>query len=545
MTTAGDISSVIDFADACEVSALSLVDGPLDLTAERWAGLALVLVFANCDAGDQDLRRALLTQASAAGGLAFTAALPAALSAVSPLWAANVVATLAEARLGHRVDEAVLAWADAPDRPTGAWCDAMRSLAPYDRLTLPVLERLDQLAERGLPADDDGALRWALAVDLMLLHGPPDGSTALWEQVLSSQEATSAWATAADDANAGFSIYAHSPVAYWPAAYQRLTPLQAAELYRRLSRQGLVDFPRPDPVQDISGPGRRGIHNRLPELIAERLTEDAASELQALAVQFPQHPGLPGLAADHARRVSENPQPLTLEDFAVLVTDATRRIVRNVADLTRVVLDALDRLQEQALRSHGWSMLMWNREDEEATAGWWPTWEDNLSNLVCAFLREHLSGRKPVINREVEIQPSRLDGGRTDVLVQAPDPRDAAAQPLSVIIEVKGCWNTEIKTGIGQQLAPYLLPRPGWAGIFLVGHFHQPGREHTSYTGSPKTAERPATRGRHRTPKRHTSEEILADLRRQQGDAAPADIHVRVLRLPLVPPPTPGTQARA
>ena len=71
-----------------------------------------------------------------------------------------------------------------------------------------------------------------------------------------------------------------------------------------------------------------------------------------------------------------------------------------------VVLDALDMLQEQALRSHGWSMLMWNREDEEAKAGWWPTWEDTLSNLVCAFLREHLAGHKLVINREVEIQPA-------------------------------------------------------------------------------------------------------------------------------------------
>jgi hypothetical protein len=363
MTTAGSISSVVYFSDACEVSALSLVEGPLDLTAERWAGLALVLAFANCEASDQDLRRALLTHASAAGGLAFTAALPASLSAVSPLRAANVVAILAEARLGHRVDGAVLAWADAPDGPTGAWCDAMRSLAPHDRLTLPVLDRLDRLAGRGLPEDDDGARRWALALDLMLLHGPPDSIPALWEQVLSSEEATSAWATAADDANAGFSIYAHSPVAYWPAAYQRLTPRQAAELYRRLARQALVDFPRPDPVQDISGPGRRGIHNRLPELIAEQLTGDAARELQALAVQFPEHPGLPGLAADHARRVSENPQPLTLEDFAVLITDVTSRIVRNVDDLTRVVLDALDTLQEQALRSHGWSMLMWNRED--------------------------------------------------------------------------------------------------------------------------------------------------------------------------------------
>jgi hypothetical protein len=28
----------------------------------------------------------------------------------------------------------------------------------------------------------------------------------------------------------------------------------------------------------------------------------------------------------------------------------------------------------------------------------------------------------------------------------------AASQPLTVIIEVKGCWNREISTGVSQQL---------------------------------------------------------------------------------------------
>ena len=166
---------------------------------------------------------------------------------------------------------------------------------------------------------------------------------------------------------------------------------------------------------------------------------------------------------------------------------------------------------------------------------------DNLSNLICAFLREHLAGHKPVINREVEIQPSRLDGGRTDLLVQATDPRDAASQPLTVIIEVKGCWNPEINTGISQQLAPYLQPRPDWAGIFLVGYFHHPGGEHESYAGAPKTVKRATVRGRHRTPRDHIPGQVLFDLR-QQAAAAPADIHVRVLELPLVPPPAFGNE---
>jgi hypothetical protein len=539
--TAGNISGVMDIADACEVTALSLIEGMVDLTAQQWAGFALVLAFANGDGTDQETHRSLLTACSAPGMLPLVAELPTALSAVPARWAANVVTALAQADLGHRADEALLSWADAPDRPTDAWCEVMRSLAPYDRPSLLVLAHLADVASRGFPPDGaDARRRWAQAVDLLLLYGPQDSITERWEQVLQSQDATGTWAESAEEPAAGFSIFAHSPVAYWPAAYRQATPQQAAELYRRLAQRHLVDFPRPGRVQDIAGPGRRGIHSRLPELIAGHLTEDASRELQVLAAQFPEHPGLPDMAVGHVRQVSENLRPLTLAEFARLTTDLSTRIVRNIDDLTQVILDALDVLQEQALRPHGWSMLMWNRGDEKAPGGWWPAWEDSLSNLVCAFLREHMAGRKPVINREVEIQPGGLDGGRTDILVQATDPRDAASQPLTVIIEVKGCWNREISTSIGQQLAPYLQPRPGWAGIFLTGYFHCPGHEHESYTGAPKTAKGPARRGRHRTPKRHMAEEITADLLRQQA-ATPADIHVRVLQLPLIPPPAPGT----
>ena len=55
MTAAG-ISRVVDFADACEVTALylSLFGTPANLAPERWAGLALVLAFANCDAIDDE-----------------------------------------------------------------------------------------------------------------------------------------------------------------------------------------------------------------------------------------------------------------------------------------------------------------------------------------------------------------------------------------------------------------------------------------------------------------------------------------------------------
>jgi len=159
--------------------------------------------------------------------------------------------------------------------------------------------------------------------------------------------------------------------------------------------------------------------------------------------------------------------------------------------------------------------------------------EESLSNLVLDFMREHLAGQKLVINREVEILPIRLAGGRADILVQAAPPHSTAAaprgtapKPLTVVIEVKGCWNVEIKGGIDKQLLRYLQPNPEWVGIFLVGYFHcPPDYEHDKY------------KSRHKTEKTHTPEQILADLQQEIAKAgASPDIvmHARVLRSPLI-----------
>ena len=79
-----------------------------------------MLGFANCDATDHDQRVLLLTLAAGRAGTAFTDALPAALSAISPQWTANVVAALAETALGNQADQALIAWVTSPDRSSPA-----------------------------------------------------------------------------------------------------------------------------------------------------------------------------------------------------------------------------------------------------------------------------------------------------------------------------------------------------------------------------------------------------------------------------------------
>ena len=63
-------------------------------------------------------------------------------------------------------------------------------------------------------------------------------------------------------------------------------------------------------------------------------------------------------------------------------------------------------------------------------------------------------------------------------LGKTPQGRYRQETPLSITIEVKGCWNSQIKTGAeGQLLNGYLRPFGLTHGVFLVAWFHSPGFE--------------------------------------------------------------------
>jgi hypothetical protein len=91
-------------------------------------------------------------------------------------------------------------------------------------------------------------------------------------------------------------------------------------------------------------------------------------------------------------------------------------------------------------------------------------------------LTDKLSGERGVIfHREVQVThpASAALGRRTDVHVNAVVPhRDAAAEILTTIIEVKGCWNPDVETALETQLADdYLGATGNRYGIYLVVWF--------------------------------------------------------------------------
>jgi hypothetical protein len=162
--------------------------------------------------------------------------------------------------------------------------------------------------------------------------------------------------------------------------------------------------------------------------------------------------------------------PYSPKAILLLAEKAIHRLIATEADLLEIVLESLDRLEKALVGTNNPQAIdLWNY----AGAGnqrreFNPKDEEDISGKIAAWLQMDLgAARGVVLNREV--QPRR--GTKTDVLVDAVS-LDAEAGRLTLVIEVKGCWNAKIKTALQTQLVDeYLIPN-GWSfGIYLVGWF--------------------------------------------------------------------------
>jgi hypothetical protein len=161
-----------------------------------------------------------------------------------------------------------------------------------------------------------------------------------------------------------------------------------------------------------------------------------------------------------------------------LIQRAANRIVEDIDDLLDVAIESLNRYQAtltQTPNPQGGALWNYagagNRRHDFA-----PKDEEDLSGSIAAFLQNDLGASAGVIlNREVQCQR----GQRTDVLVDAIATSEKESQRLTVVIEVKGCWNPDVKTAITTQLVrDYLQPNGLTHGVYLVGWFMCPRWDH-------------------------------------------------------------------
>lgn len=266
--------------------------------------------------------------------------------------------------------------------------------------------------------------------------------------------------------------------------------LRNGDLFRELTENEIGDFylllcslcPHSENPEERS-PERAIIHFRSGTLnaLSGRSTLAAYSQLRRLVAALPdQTTWLLHRAQQTLSSIRRNEwQSLPLPELAAILANDRKRIIRDNGDLMHLVLESLEGLQRH-LKDTTLPAVedLWHWDDAGLRRkNFRHKVEEAVSDYIARWLRDRIGPQSGVVvNREV--QPVR--GKRTDVLVEAwsgsPVGRNRQEVPLSVTIEVKGCWNSEIKTGAENQLRDgYLRPFRRTHGIFLVAWFYSPG----------------------------------------------------------------------
>lgn len=171
-------------------------------------------------------------------------------------------------------------------------------------------------------------------------------------------------------------------------------------------------------------------------------------------------------------------KPPSPKELRELFEDKHARWVQDENQLLDVIEELLDQLNVEL--QHGYmgslptAIDLWN-EYPHGKLGpekvkFTPKDEERLSDYVARFLKCKLEERNVFIGRETQISRGNL----TDILIetrqQLADGR--FGDTLTIVIEVKGCWNSEIKGALSKQLAERYLTAHGLRhGIYLVGRF--------------------------------------------------------------------------
>ena len=480
---------------------------------DRWTGWALALATMTTPEQDKELHQFLFAQCVRRAGTPFQAALAACLDRLETFRLTDLVRRLHDLAADEAVGT-VRAWAAASGRSDAAWEAVVVKLASLGDGPARDLVRdaVTAVPSPVTPAAD--CARWISAAQSVMRE--PDLRKS-WSHIRAAFGDPQMCREVIDRLVQDVS---------WPAGVARLDEADLADLYIRLCRREELKEPLPEREPGVAYriTLQEELHRfaqTLLRMLADKGTYQAADELSRLSasavIPDSHRPYARDLAHRTARQAARRQsRPLPIQQLSKLATDHSLRVVTDEAQLLSVVMETLDRVQEALSGPNGMAILLWNREAAGRSA-MWPMWEEDFSDLVMGLLKIHLAGQRTIVNREVQVDRPGLGGGRTDIHIQTADPSQGT-EPLTVVVEAKGCWNRELPTALDDQLVARYLRRPHTAGIFLVGFFD------CDLWQSPKR--RPCS-------PQHTRQQIERD---QQHRAAQHDVHVRAKVLDCRPP---------
>jgi hypothetical protein len=323
------------------------------------------------------------------------------------------------------------------------------------------------LVTRPIPPDGPARARAISAAALLLVHMPRLAWSAIWSVI----EADGAFGREILLAVAGRHDQEHAAM-----VAEHITEDQVADLYLWLVRE----FP---PAADPKLEGAQFVGPRTSiaffrdavlQQLRGRGTQRAWLAVQRLARALPELSWLPWVAVEaRSRALACTWTPPSPSSLLRLSRDSESRLVESPEQLLAVVIGSLHRLQQELQGETPAAPDLWNRLPD---GKYRPKDEGDLSNYVARHFRKDLRERGIVANREVEIRRGEGDneGERTDIHIDAvmPGPRPGALDTVSVVVEVKGCWNAGVKKDMQEQLCDrYLRGNRCRHGLYLVGWF--------------------------------------------------------------------------
>ncbi|MCC9690160.1 hypothetical protein ACFY83_34750 [Streptomyces althioticus] len=462
----------VDPRHRMELSALAVLKDPRELapnTPDHWARLTLALAAIPAHTTDaEDVAASFLPHCAEQAG-----------PALAPLLTAILRADHTDAATTHDLTRAIAvhgppaaldvltSWADDPGRSTGQWQSITSALAltrhPKAQTRLRSLLNSDPSNPATTP---QARSRWLSAAHI-LLYSP--ALPALWPLV----HRHLANDTVARDY---IDCLGQRLVDHFPHQHQLalLTEEDLAELYLVLARHTAEETLDPPLRSGWAGDDHFGeLLRGIPPLLQAKNTPQAAHQLRRMAAQTGLW-RLRHLARQTATAAAQSLHvPVTPPQLTALARQSHhRRWVSDEGHLLALVLEALSRFQDALHRPNGLRIALWNRSDASAArAEWWPCWEEDLSDILASFLLQDIGGDRVVIDREVQLDRPGLAGKRTDIQIEVPAPPDSGNDPVKLIIECKGCWNSTLSTALEHQLVDRYLHTPRTAGILLTGYF--------------------------------------------------------------------------
>lgn len=411
----------------------------------------------------------------------------------------------------------------------GCWDDAGLKAALFDEMQEPDLRPTEYAAlldallrARYEPAIADGVARIDLldestiAIADVLLRGAP---AAVWPLLWPKLLANNALARTVLTRAAG-SFYHSTPF------YAGIGADAIADLYLLMVRL----FPPesdPGPASGFVGPLQMvtSLRDDAVRCLAAMGTEEAVRAMMRLVAERPDIPLLPfELSRGELAMRLKTWSPLTTKEVFALTDHPSARLVTSVADLLEILVDNLEKYAAELHGAQTPVRDLWDRQG--STQEYYPIDENGFSDVIARFLRHELGGAGIFANREVEVtrRPGAPVGERTDILVNTVRRRENGEpfDPITAVIEAKGCWNAELFTALEEQLVrDYMIRLQASVGIYLVGWFDK-----TQWDG---------TDSRRRKVPPVTIDQVR-DRLNQQAAAAPNGFQVRAVVLEIKAP---------